>query len=338
MEVCQTHSKPCEFVCLDQSCSSEVLNCFVCIKEQHKQCSDQMVLEIDSEIGRVSVEPPSERAKAELKQIGEYMKKKVASLEGEMGKYKEGFSKGMIEEKDLKDPLAVNWGALKRNARITLDEKTKQIHLSSKLSEDPAEQEKAIAAFDQKLGKTFDEFVNKFSQIKIATDSSYAVEDWVGSKEIEVRENLNQHKISRAEGSTQTNYFFKLLEISKSKLKAKVTVDKINPQGYYVYIGLCSEETFKKLAKKSFSQNLCNETFLWYGSSFANMSGSTQIAQQAGTEFFVEYNEGTKFKIYDQSGTLNYQSNSNCKENVKYYLFVILYTQGIECSIEFLTK
>lgn len=337
---CLVHQHAIEYICVDPVCRQTPFSCMFCIKDQHKSCRDEFIIEEerlsnDQRISEVfDLQLQENNLQAEKKQIAQTISNQVEAFKTKVRSLSESFDiliKGNIEE-IIEDQNALKF--FKKFYRINFNDQSKLYEAHSVFNVDKEEADSIIEHFKKDMNGFYKMFVKNIEDYPLEFSTGLKAPNFLCHKFISIKKKGNGLSFTRVPGSTDFNYFSAIYQVPlKGVTKLEVTIDGINSGDPYLDVGIVDSKKFKSFSTDPVV-SFASDTFSYCGTSQSGMSGTYGSAKfQPGFVFIMEFNPvNMKLSFTTKDKVVNLYKE-NLKKNEPYHFFLTLYHPEAACTI-----
>lgn len=344
-QLCPTHpDKLMNIVCLDSSCKKSSLICLICLKNNHSNCNDDTVMGFEEFSNRMKIKESDSGTELWKNRIEEVLNANQEKLLNSLYTKKEsilfGFNKLNSSDNLLSHESLLD---IKKNFKITLDDDSNDITISSKLDASNDKLEEGIEIFQKELSKKTDKYIQEFNNLNFYIRGEFHAGDWLGHSDIKVTD-MGSHLELRRDTNMIENYFITFYNNPlQGHCKYKLTVKSVPDYDRYIDFGIMSQSN-KESKNNNFVSSYGWGSISYCGyAAFGGVSGK-QLAYglgdangyKEGAECIMEYSPGDYIKFYNEEGTLDLKKSMKGDETT-YYMFIILYFPTSWCTLEALS-
>ena len=344
-EFCGKHvDKKVKYVCLDPKCKSpEVLACVFCIKNEHKTCADEFIVDRKNLSSKVQIDLSDFDGSKLVNSLNQIMDKQLLSFNKQLLMQKSAFVQGLNLEGHSANLTPESLKHSKKNLKITFNKETQKIEIRSRLDTNSDKFEESIESFNVVLEKLFAKFITDFGKLKFSIKSgNLNAADFVGHANIVISEEGSALKFSRAPGDSSFNYFCTLCTIPMDQpCLYKLTIDTIYESDRYLDWGIVDKGKYDSITSGGFINTFGSGAISFCGYSHTGgLSGPTLTSSSTdssgykpGDYTYLEYVPGSSIKFYNESLSNNL-SYTGLSPSSEYYMFVVVYHPQASASLE----
>ena len=324
------------YVCLEDSCIKNPIICMICIKNNHKNCNNDLIIEKNEFVKRIKFVDKQNMFifKRKVIQIVEF---RLYEFFKHLGKIKR-----QIINKSFPEILEMgsadqqfNFSNLKKNYNIEHDEQKGMFYLKNKFDNDDIIR-KELINFQKKLEKLSSSLLNSDTFLKITPKKSklkyLQKENWICHNIISIKEKSeNTLQFKRKNINKTFNYY---CAFTKNPLDCDITL-KLNVKSIYksdrfIDFGIISKNLMEQKKKDYINRyNSGGISYCGYSQSDINGKIPTTIARsnlglKKGSEFFLKYEHENQLSFYDKEGKLDLKKDIK-GFNEPFYLYVVIY-------------
>ncbi len=332
---CPKHSLPIEYLCVDTICHQTAQSCMLCIKDLHKDCGDEFIIEEERVAEALDLRLQEHNLQEEKKQLAKSIDSKVADFKEKIDGLLKSFDiliDGNVES-IIENANALRF--LKKFYRISLNDQTKLFEAKSVLNVEKEESQQIIDHLKKDMSNLHKSFVKSIEDCPLEFSIGFKSKNFMCHKNIVINKKGSGLSFSRVQGTTDFNYFSAIyLSPLKANTKIEITIDGINSGDPYLDVGIMETKKFKTFSKDPVV-SFASETFSYCGTSQSGMSGSYGSAKfHSGFVFTMQFNQPAQrlsFETKDQQVKL---SKDNLKKGEEYYFYLTLYHPEAACTIK----
>lgn len=332
MTSCQTHNKSVEYFCFSPGCSAPSNACFLCVKNDHSKCPDDLLLHKSEIAEKLNILENQIDPKTITTRLNQILEVKLFELNDSLMKKKQAFIKSFnIDDKpeNILDPEMLR--NVKKNYNFNFNEESKKVEISSKFNVTEEEINDSVQGFEKQVEKKILNFLDEFQKIKFYIKGEQRVEDFVGHANIELAEAENGIRLSRKTGDSSFNYFTVVSTESLTRCLYKIHVEAVYESDRFVDVGIMPKSKWES-TKNGFINSFSSGGISYCGYShgggltgnYPTTSASSTDGLKPGDHFYMLYEPGVQIKYYNDSNTVDLKMDltNNTEE---YYLFCVVY-------------
>ena len=128
---CSEHQKELTYFCLNKNCTKNSICCFLCIKNHHNKCSDELIIEKEEAKEMLKFKEEEINQKSLTSKINQIIELKIFELNKNLLQKKKNFINSFILDRNIQklfneDSLR----EIKKNFKIKYNSETTQIDIS----------------------------------------------------------------------------------------------------------------------------------------------------------------------------------------------------------------
>jgi len=315
----------------------------LCIKEKHKECRDEFVLEeerINNEqrVGEVfDLQLQENNLQSEKKNIAKIINQRADEFNQRIRDLSKSFdilTQGNVEA-IIEDPVAMRY--FKKLYRISFDEQTKSHGMASIFDFDKEESNMILEHFKKETTSLFNDFLKRFEESPLEFAAGFKSAHFMCHKNISIKQKGNSISMTRVQGNSDFNYFSAIYKLPlKGSTKLQITIDGINSGDPYLDVGIMDSKKFKSFTSDPVV-SFASETFSYCGTSQSGMSGSYSSAKfHKGFVFTMVFNQSSQRLAFTTKDDLVNLYKENLMKNEHYHFFLTLYHPEAACTIKFI--
>ena len=332
---CTLHKKRIEYICMDTSCIGDTQCCMACVKISHKNCKDDLIVEIEKVPGIFEFKPLES-----IGEINECIKNIVTENLDKLDNNLAAFNKtlALLEKKDICEaditPEFVR--LLKNHYQVKLKENCpEETEFVPMFQNNANELEKARKDFESHLNDQLDDFKENLKHLSLDITTFLDPQLFLCNSNIEVKSIGNELFFKRKQDCNDYNYFSCIYkEPLVTHTKFTITIEGVNTGDPYLDIGLIDEDKFN-ISKNNPVIPFASSTCSYCGTSSSNLDGDyTSSNFQPGRIVYMEFQPDKgwlKYTTNDGKVKLRTHILSTSK---KYYFYFTLYHKESSCIIK----
>lgn len=337
-ESCPIHSShKITWVCLDPRCTSaNAKSCLICVKNNHKKCHDEYVIEISEFAEKVVIIKSGFDSNKLAKVVSSSLYDHIGNFNTSLDQKRNDFLEILKVNSHSKTLNPQSIASMKKNLKIVVNKETEKIEVSSKIEITEENLAKSLENFNTKLEKFFTKFIDEFSKIKfvsIGGNGKLRAEDWLGHINIMVEEEGPCLTFTRGPEDGTSNYFCVLNSVPLSdSCTYKLTIQGICESDRFLDFGIVDKSRYDSIVSGDFINSFNSGAISFCGYSYGGgLTGVTKTSGSSdsngysvGENTYLEYNKGSEIKFYNESLSNNLVL-SGLDASTEHYLFIVLY-------------
>lgn len=332
---CQLHSKRIEYLCMDTSCSSQIQCCMACVKTTHKECRDDLIVEVEKvpDIFEFKLKESISEINNSIKSI---VDKNVNELDTSLAKFSRNLT--LIEKKELseEDVSTEFIQVLKNHYKANLKQDgSGVVEFVPLLNNNATELNLAKADFEAFLTEQMEELKTSVSKLTLDMGLSLDPSKFMCHSYIEMKDLGKELLFKRIEGNNENNYFSCIFkEPLLLSTKITVTIKGIQSSDPYLDIGLIDEDKFATY-KSDPIISFASGTYSYCGTSISSLEGNfTGSKFEVNREVYMQYDPNKGFLEFTTDDGKVELSTHIPNFSKKYFLFFTLYHSEASCTIK----
>ena len=338
--LCEDHSFPKNYICLNPDCSQKIIICAFCIKNNHQKCNEKLI-GIHSDIDKfVTFDITNQWSDKELySELDRYLDNQINFLH-----------KSLLEKKKLlllelrrEDAYQEGdefWSFIKKNSEFSYEKGSFDISIKSKLTRDEKTLEDFSRIFKYKIKDLFSRSLKEFNDIRFGKIEIMKIDDWVGDPSTLVKESDGKFTFISGANFKDCSDFFKYWKLPQTKIKLKVTIDSVRADNRDITFGIFSSKKLDQLIQTNQLKS-CDFFCAFYGYGCRYMKGTSFGEEkidpngfEKGKKFFIEFTPGGRVKMYSENQKLELIAENQCDSDEQYYLSVNIWQSSHSCTIQ----
>ena len=327
---CKDHNENMEFLCLDPDCELNVKSCMICIKENHCDCKDDLIIEKER-LKEILVEDSQNKIDELQKMRRDVFAENLKYYDEKCDSIKKSFESILAKDINLEtvdnDTLTIlkNIFKIKENADGNLA-------LTPIIIKDDKNYDLAKKEYEGKINSLVSEYIEKIKNLKIDFRMNFEASKFIKHPYIKISETSNGLLFGRNPENAEFNYFSCIYPEEFKKLtKISIKIVETYKSDAFLDMGFLKKSKFSSIDKNKPIVSFGSNSYSYCGTSQTGLKGTYTGGFKPGLIVFLEYDPVSKnVKITRSDGNVNLSN----KISEDCYFYLTLYHKEAKCLVK----
>lgn len=326
-KICPDHPKnKILFACFDEQCPSNALACVICVKKQHKTCSDQSLMSIselsDVKINKLDIENAKTRLSGLYKEKVEDFMKSFNELE----KYYFAF----LDIKSLdENSTETEIQSIRNMSKVVVNDGKVSLEVLDSIK--PENLSQLLTKFATKLDRNFNKFSKELKKIRLRSLSSVAISDFTFHDSIKSK--LHADGVEFYTDNINMDYYSVFFTTPETKGSYSIEIKNINQNERWLDMGIMKSSVFQTHKDSKKTGWYVADTWVFGGTSVQSVQGtgvkesySDENGIANGKIYTIDFDaESESVRITSKDGLVDYKGKIP-KDDTFHFYFVLYYS------------
>lgn len=326
-KICPDHPKnKILFVCFDEQCPSNALACVICVKKQHKSCSDQSLIAV-SELSDIKINKLDiQNAKTRLSEVYKEKVEDFMKSFNELEKYYFAFLDiKSLDEKSTETEIQ----SVRNMSKVTVNDG--KVSLESLDSIKPENLNQLLTKFSTKLERNFNKFSKDLKKIRLRSLTTAAITDFTFHDNIKSK--LHSDGVEFYTENINMDYYSVFFTSPETKGSFSIEIKSIGQNERWLDMGIMKSSVFQARKQSKLTGWYVADTWVFGGTSVQSVEGigakesySDANGIDNGKIYTIDFDaDSESVRITSKDGLVDYKGKIP-KDDTFHFYFVLYYS------------
>ena len=326
---CKDHFEDIEFLCLDPDCDLNVKSCMLCIKENHFDCKDELIIEKEH-LKEILSEDSQEKINKLQKMRKKIFEQNLKFYEEKCDLRQKSFNKILEKGINLKKINLNTLIIIKTIFKIEQNAEGK-LTLNPIITKEDKNFELSKKEYKEKIKILIKDYIKKIKNLKINPKINLKIKKFIKSPKIKITKTPKGLLFERLPECLDSNYFSCIYkEPFKKKTKISIKILEVYKSDSFLNMGFLKKSNFSLINKINPIVNFGSNAHSYCGTSKTGLNGTYFGGLKKEMEVYLEYDPVCKIINVTRSDgnvCLSTAFEEEC------FFFLTLYHKVLKCLV-----